>query len=119
MRALWHLYYKNTSPLVFVVDSNDLERLSDACEELHRMANEEELRNRPVLIFANKQDLPNSQSLDVLKEELKLTKLDEMKTKWHLQSATATKNEGIHEGFEWLAKTMREKVDLTQSRIRK
>jgi ADP-ribosylation factor protein 1 len=114
IRALWHQHYKNTTALVFVVDSNDHERLSDACEELHRMANKDELKNRPILIFANKRDLPNAQSLDVIKEGLKLSKLDEMKTKWHLQSAVATKNEGIKEGFEWLANTVRTKVDLVQ-----
>jgi ADP-ribosylation factor protein 1 len=114
IRPLWRHYYQNTSALVFVVDSNDRERMPDACEELHKMANEDELKNRPILILANKQDLPNAQSLDELKEGLKLSKLDEMKTKWHLQSAVATKNEGINEGFEWLADAIQTKVDITQ-----
>jgi ADP-ribosylation factor protein 1 len=113
-RALWRHYYQNTSALVFVVDSNDRERVNEACEQLHKMANEEELKNRPILIFANKQDLANVQSLDELKEELQLSKLDEMKTKWHLQPTIATKNEGINEGFEWLADAIQTKVDITQ-----
>jgi ADP-ribosylation factor protein 1 len=114
MRPLRRHYYQNTSALVFVVDSNDWGRMSEACNQLHEMANKDELKNQPILIFANKQDLPNAQSLDELKEGLKLSKLDEMKTKWHLQSTIATKNEGIKEGFAWLANAVQTKSDLAQ-----
>ena len=46
--------------LIFVVDSNDRDRIDDAKEELHRMLNEDELRDAVVLVFANKQDLPQA-----------------------------------------------------------
>jgi len=114
IRPLWRHYYANTSALVFVIDSNDRERIDEACEQLHAMANEEELRNLPVLIFANKQDLPNVFTLDEIKEKLNLSKFDASNTKWHLQPSIATKNEGLNEGFQWLASTLRSKTDLTQ-----
>ena len=114
IRPLWRHYYQNTSALVFVVDSNDRDRLSEASEQLHLMTNEEELKTIPVLIFANKQDLPNAMSLDELKEGLNLSKLDATKTKWHLQPSIAPKSEGIEEGFQWLANTLRQKTDYTQ-----
>ena len=41
--------------LIFVVDSNDRERVNEAREELMRMLAEEELRDAVLLIFANKQ----------------------------------------------------------------
>ena len=41
--------------LIFVVDSNDRERVGEAREELSRMLNEDELREAVVLVFANKQ----------------------------------------------------------------
>ncbi len=41
--------------LIFVVDSNDKERGSEAREELNRMLNEDELRDAVLLVFANKQ----------------------------------------------------------------
>ena len=43
--------------LIFVVDSNDRERISEAREELNRMLNEDELRDAILLVFANKQVL--------------------------------------------------------------
>jgi len=114
IRPLWRHYYANTSGFIFVLDSNDRERIAEACDELHIMANEDELKNKPILIFANKQDLPNIMTLDEIKEKLNLSKLDSMKTKWHLQPSHATKNEGIHEGFQWLARAIQSKTDYTQ-----
>ena len=43
------------SGLIFVVDSNDRERVQEAREELCRMLNEDELRDAVLLVFANKQ----------------------------------------------------------------
>lgn len=41
--------------LIFVVDSNDRERIGEAREELCRMLSEDELRDAVLLVFANKQ----------------------------------------------------------------
>lgn len=41
--------------LIFVVDSNDRERVGEAREELMRMLAEDELRDAVLLVFANKQ----------------------------------------------------------------
>ncbi len=43
------------SGLIFVVDSNDRERIGEAREEMTRMLNEDELRDAVLLVFANKQ----------------------------------------------------------------
>ena len=45
----------NALGLIFVVDSNDRERVGEAREELQRMLSEDELRDAILLIFANKQ----------------------------------------------------------------
>ncbi|MGB1607556.1 MAG: ADP-ribosylation factor-like protein [Promethearchaeia archaeon] len=48
-------YFQNTQGLIFVVDSNDRDRAAEARDELHRMLNEDELRDAVLLVFANKQ----------------------------------------------------------------
>lgn len=55
IRPLWRHYYQNTQGLIFVVDSNDRDRVDAARDELHRMLNEDELRESILLVFANKQ----------------------------------------------------------------
>ncbi|EER06928.1 ADP ribosylation factor 1, putative [Perkinsus marinus ATCC 50983] len=100
----WTLYYKNAQAVVFVVDSNDRDRMDAAKEELHRMLNEEELRDACVLVFANKQDLPNAMTITEVREKLGLQSLKHRN--WYIQSACATTGDGLYEGFDWLSKTL-------------
>lgn len=62
IRPLWRHYFQNTQGIIFVVDSNDRDRVVEAREELQRMLNEDELRDALLLVFANKQDLPVCES---------------------------------------------------------
>eukprot|EP01083_Nonionella_stella_P116475 346112_1 len=70
IRPLWRHYYTNTQGLIFVVDSNDRDRIDAARDELHRMLNEDELRDSVLLVFANKQDLPNAMSAAEMTDKL-------------------------------------------------
>merc|ERR1711977_761697 len=87
IRPLWRHYYQNTQGLIFVVDSSDRERIQESHDELHKMLNEDELRDAIVLVFANKQDLPNALSVTELTEKLGLNQL---RRKWYVQAACAT-----------------------------
>tara|TARA_B110000285_G_C14752536_1_gene435838 strand:+ start:439 stop:657 length:219 start_codon:yes stop_codon:yes gene_type:complete len=60
LRPYWRCYYQDTNAVVYVIDSADRERLEVARQELELMLQEEELKGAPVLILANKQDLPNA-----------------------------------------------------------
>ena len=71
-RPLWRHYYQNTDVLIFVVDSNDRERISESYDELWRFLAEEELKNCVLLVMANKQDLPNAMSITEITDKLKL-----------------------------------------------
>ena len=55
IRPLWRYYYQNTQAVIFVVDCNDRDRLTEAREELHRMLSEDALKDAVLLILANKQ----------------------------------------------------------------
>ncbi|XP_071961476.1 ADP-ribosylation factor 4 [Antedon mediterranea] len=104
IRPLWRHYFQNTQGLIFVVDSNDRERIEEANEELTRMLNEDELRDAIVLVFANKQDLPNAFSISEITERLGLTSLKGRE--WYVQSACATNGTGLYEGLDWLSNKM-------------
>ena len=58
IRPLWRHYYTGTQGLVFVVDSQDRERVDEARQELHRILSDREMKDCLLLVFANKQDLP-------------------------------------------------------------
>ena len=77
MRTIWQMYYKTARAIIFVVDSNYRDGIEQAREELHRLINDPELKSKPLLILANKQDLPNAMTLDELRDKLALSELDE------------------------------------------
>ncbi|CAF2668894.1 unnamed protein product, partial [Rotaria sp. Silwood2] len=65
------------------------------------MLNEDELRDIPVLVLANKQDLPNAMSPIELMDRLCFEKLTPNR-KWYIQATVATQNQDLREGFKWL-----------------
>lgn len=108
IRPLWRHYFQNTQGLIFVVDSNDRERVSEAHAELKRMLDEDELRDAVVLVFANKQDLPNAMSPSQITEELCLQQQKQTGgRKWYVQATCATTGDGLYEGLEWLSNELK------------
>jgi ADP-ribosylation factor protein 6 len=59
IRPLWRHYYTGTQGLVFVVDSQDLDRIDEAKHELQKILADREMKDCLLLVFANKQDLPS------------------------------------------------------------
>ncbi|CAD6333447.1 unnamed protein product [Miscanthus lutarioriparius] len=107
IRPLWRHYFQNTQGLIFVVDSNDRERVVEARDELHRMLNEDELRDAVLLVFANKQDLPNAMNAAEITDKLGLHSLRQRH--WYIQSTCATSGEGLYEGLDWLSNNIANK----------
>ncbi|XP_030477527.1 ADP-ribosylation factor 1-like [Syzygium oleosum] len=108
IRPLWRHYFQNTQGLIFVVDSNDRERISEARDELHRMLSEDELRDATLLVFANKQDLPNAMKVSEITDKLGLHSLRQRR--WYIQAACATNGQGLYEGLDWLSSNITTKA---------
>ncbi|XP_013358705.1 PREDICTED: ADP-ribosylation factor 2-like isoform X2 [Chinchilla lanigera] len=94
-----------TIGLIFVADSNDRERVSEAREELTRMLAEDELRDAVLLVFANKQDLPNAMNAAEITDKLGLHALRHRN--WYIQAICATSGDGLYEGLEWLSNQLK------------
>eukprot|EP00929_Paragymnodinium_shiwhaense_P076547 TRINITY_DN3937_c0_g1_i5.p2 TRINITY_DN3937_c0_g1~~TRINITY_DN3937_c0_g1_i5.p2 ORF type:complete len:209 (-),score=45.82 TRINITY_DN3937_c0_g1_i5:60-605(-) len=107
IRPLWRHYYQGTQGLIFVVDSNDRDRVEDAREELNKMLNEDEMRDAVLLVFANKQDLPQAMPAAEVTEKLGLANM--RNRQWFIQSACATTGDGLYEGLDWLSRTLSSK----------
>ena len=104
IRPLWRHYYNNVDVIIFVIDSNDIGRISEAKKELHLLVSEDQLQNCIILIYSNKIDLPNSMNHHLLAEQLTLHSI---KQKWFIQPISATQNIGITEGLEWIQSTLK------------
>jgi ADP-ribosylation factor protein 1 len=105
---LWKYYFQNTQGLIFVVDSNDRDRVFEAKDELHRILNEDDLRDAVLLVFANKQDLPNAMNAAEITDKLGLHSMRQRH--WYIQSTCATSGVGLYEGLEWLSNNISSKA---------
>ncbi|KAF5093992.1 hypothetical protein D0Z03_002228 [Geotrichum reessii] len=105
IRPLWRHYFQNTQGVIFVVDSNDHDRIGEAAEELQRITNEDELNDALILVFANKQDLPGAMNAAEITDKLGLHNLRQRS--WYIQSTCATTGEGLYEGLEWLSTSLK------------
>ena len=69
------------------MDSNDRERIAEARDELNRMLAEDELREAVVLVFANKQDLPQAMNPAEITDKLGLHNM--RNRNWYIQVSRA------------------------------
>jgi ADP-ribosylation factor protein 1 len=104
IRKLWRHYYMGTEVLIFVIDSNDRDRINVAQEELTTMLKEDEMKDAALLVLANKQDLPNAMTAAEVVDKLGLHSMGNRQ--WFIQSACATSGDGLFEGLDWLCRTL-------------
>ncbi|XP_039283838.1 ADP-ribosylation factor-like protein 4C [Nilaparvata lugens] len=103
LRPLWKSYTRCTDGIVFVIDSVDIERMEEAKMELQRTVRSPENAGVPILILANKQDLPGAKEPRELEKLLGLHELGGGSGHvWHIQPACAITGDGLHEGMEAL-----------------
>ncbi|PWA19097.1 hypothetical protein CCH79_00018652 [Gambusia affinis] len=101
LRPLWKSYSRCTDGIIYVVDSVDVDRLEEAKTELHKVTKFAENQGTPLLVIANKQDLPKSLPVADIEKQLALHELAPSTT-YHVQPACAIIGEGLHEGMDKL-----------------
>ncbi|CAD8183558.1 unnamed protein product [Paramecium octaurelia] len=105
LRIYWKCYYPNTNGIIYVIDSFDEGRLKTSKEELMNILQSQELKDVPLLILANKQDmqgaLSETQICEFLKLEVKKTR------KWTIVKCSALTGLGLNEGMQWMANAIK------------
>lgn len=99
LRPLWRSYTRRTDGIVFVVDSVDEERMEEAKMELTRTVKQPDNAGIPILVLANKQDLPGAKDPVEVARIMGLSELSPSQN-WHVQPACAIIGDGLEEGME-------------------
>uniref|UniRef100_A0A914I8U3 ADP-ribosylation factor-like protein 3 n=1 Tax=Globodera rostochiensis TaxID=31243 RepID=A0A914I8U3_GLORO len=105
IRPYWKNYFDNTDVLIYVIDSADRKRFDETAMELSELLEEEKLKNVPVLIYANKQDLLTAAKASEIAAGLQLVKIRDRS--WQIQACSALTGEGIKDGMEWISKNIK------------
>jgi len=70
VRPLWRTYAKGSEGILYVIDSADYDTLEESKTELSQIFLCNEMNTLPILVIANKQDLPTALDLDYMNDYL-------------------------------------------------
>jgi ADP-ribosylation factor-like protein 8 len=59
-RSMWERYCRGVNAIVYMVDAADAEKIEASRNEFHNLLDKTQLANIPVLVLANKRDLPGA-----------------------------------------------------------
>ncbi|GMH34980.1 hypothetical protein BSKO_02841 [Bryopsis sp. KO-2023] len=93
-------YCQDSQGLIFVVDSNDRDRIGEARDELWKLLNADESKDVVLLILANKKDFPNAMTSAEITDKLGLDSIFQLD--WYIQRTCAISGEGLHQGLDML-----------------
>eukprot|EP00658_Telonema_sp_P-2_P076680 TRINITY_DN6759_c0_g1_i1.p1 TRINITY_DN6759_c0_g1~~TRINITY_DN6759_c0_g1_i1.p1 ORF type:complete len:122 (-),score=22.96 TRINITY_DN6759_c0_g1_i1:175-540(-) len=93
--------------VIFVVDSNDVNRVELAKKELDRLLTDPMLSGATLLVLCNKQDLPNRLTPNQIVDAFGFRGSNAGAVSgrnWFLQGCCAHSGEGLFDGLDWLCK---------------
>ncbi|XP_030311501.1 ADP-ribosylation factor-like protein 11 [Calypte anna] len=105
LRASWPSYLEDTDTLIFVLDSTDTARLPEAVAVLEEALSHPSMAGVPVLLLANKQEVPGALAPPELEERLRWGQLEERR--WVLQGCSAHTGQGLQEALALLGELLR------------
>lgn len=101
MRQVWCSFLENVDVLLYVVDSSDKRRLEESKREFKLVLRSEFLKSIPVIVLANKQDLPGALNAEELTRRFHMKKHCSDRT-WYVQPCCAATGEGLAEALQRL-----------------
>ncbi|XP_069013396.1 ADP-ribosylation factor-like protein 14 [Embiotoca jacksoni] len=106
MREHWPNFHQDTSAIVFVVDSSNRERLKEAQSELENTLRSDQLRGRPLILLANKQDVNDALTVTEIKDRFNLRKTCSDRD-WFVQPCSAATGVGVEEAFRQIVQMVK------------
>lgn len=109
---MWREYFAKVDGIVYLVDSNDKERLLESRTELANLLAEDALGQCPVLVLGNKIDIPTAASEEELRHYLGLVGVTTGKNNsirgtnirpLEIFMCSVVRRQGYGQGFQWLS----------------
>lgn len=108
LRSMWSRYYSSCHGIIFIIDSTDAERFEECYETLVELTHDSnwgdsDMVSVPMLMMANKQDLPQAIDLVTLKTGVFIQLVSDLEaTDLKLLPVSVLENQGLKESLEWL-----------------
>jgi|AntAceMinimDraft_5_1070358.scaffolds.fasta_scaffold48158_1 small GTP-binding protein len=123
IRGIWKAYTADVHGCIFVVDSAAEDRLHECREVFAETLRDPHLSGKPIVVFANKQDLPGAKSAAAIAEGLGLTTLQN--ARHHIVTCTALRGGAddppdtqVDLGMRWMLEQVGQDWDVLNPRVR-
>ena len=119
MRPLWRTYARGAEAIIFVLDSADYESFEEAKIELLQLCTHPDTNKLPILILANKQDLPNAYNVNYLTNYFLsdiLSKTQNSQAEIKLIGGCSVNGEGLDESLELIYEMIHRRPKLKSNK---
>ncbi|NWX24425.1 ARL14 protein, partial [Aegotheles bennettii] len=99
MRQAWCHFLEGADGLLYVVDSSDKQRLEESKKEFEVILKNEFIKSVPVVVLANKQDLPGALNAEEITRRFRMQKNCSDRN-WYVQPCCAVTGEGLSEALQ-------------------
>jgi len=111
LRSLWDKYYAECHAIIYTVDSNDRDRVPESKESFDAVIASEALRGVPLLVLANKQDLPECMGVREVKPIFADNAEAIGERDCMVQPTSGLTGDGVAEGIDWLVDCVKRNQD--------
>ncbi len=102
LQTLWEKYYKECHGILFLIDSGDKERLEECRIAFEKIVTSDQTEGVPIIMVANKQDLPDAMKVHEIKEIFNRIALRLGARDSTVRGVSALTGDGVQESIEWL-----------------
>lgn len=100
---------------MFVIDSSDKKRIDIVKDDFLALLQSDQLKNTPMCICANKQDLPLCMSDKDIIDTLELNSINDRE--WNIFKTIGKTGEGLDDAFKWISNIHNSKLGIDNLQI--
>ncbi|KAK2723096.1 ADP-ribosylation factor-related protein 1-like [Artemia franciscana] len=112
LQSLWDKYYAESHGIIYIVDAFDRERIEESEKAFGKMIASEALTGVPILLLANKQDLPDCMGVREVKPIFQQSGSQIGTRDFMVMPVSALRGDGVEEGISWLVQCMKRNSDF-------
>ncbi|CAB3374709.1 ADP-ribosylation factor-related protein 1 [Cloeon dipterum] len=116
LQSLWDKYYAESHAVIYVVDSADRERIPESKNAFDKMISSNFLEGVPLLVLANKQDIPDCMGVRDVKPIFNRSAHLIGRRDCMVMPVSALTGDGINEGINWLVDCIKRNNNLRPPR---
>jgi ADP-ribosylation factor-like protein 13B len=118
IREIWPQYYHDVHGLIYVVDSSDKDRIGEGEALFASALGHSFLKNKPVLLIANKQDVAGAEAVAEVSKRMNVTSLPQAQVRGCCAvGAEGQVDERLESGLEWLITQVSGSMDALTKRM--